>query len=82
MFAETASDASFSSILTALEGFVTRLEPAEYRAADVPVVLARIARAEKLCATAKLLMSRRASELYAGDADGATSAAKEARIIQ
>jgi hypothetical protein len=71
-----SSGAGFSEILSAIEGFVTRLEPAAYSPADVPVVLRRISRAEKLCATARLLMSRRAAELHAGDVDGTTSTAK------
>jgi hypothetical protein len=76
MFDGTASDQSFSGILSALEAFVARLEPAEYLAGDVPIVLRRISRAEKLCATARLLMSRRAAELFATDAEGATTTAK------
>ena len=65
-----------SGILSALEGFVSRLEPALYPAGEVPGVLKALARAEKLCATAKLLMSRRAAELHAGDLEGATSTAR------
>ena len=70
------SDKSFSGILSALELFVARLDPAEYSSVDVPVVLKRLTRAEKLCATAKLLMARRASELFAGDSEGTTSTAR------
>jgi hypothetical protein len=76
MFDGTTTDSSFAGILSALEGFVARLEPAQYLPGDVPVVLRRISRAEKLCATARLLMSRRAGELYAADVDGTTSTAK------
>jgi hypothetical protein len=69
-------DKSFAGILSVLEGFVSGLEPAEYARGDVPVVLRRITKAEKLCAAARLLMSRRAAELFAGDGEGTTSTAK------
>jgi len=70
------TDQSFSGILSALERFVAQLEPAEYSPDDVPVVLKRLTLAEKLCAAAKLLMARRAAELFAGDHEGTTSTAK------
>jgi hypothetical protein len=73
---DAAKDKSFREILLAVEGFVAGLEPAEYAPADVPVVLKRVVRAEKLCASARILMARRAAELHDGGQDGKTSAAK------
>ena len=70
MFA--SDDKSFRDILSAIEGFVTDLEPGEYAPGDVPLVLRHIARAEKLCGTARLLLSKRAADLRAGERDGLT----------
>jgi hypothetical protein len=75
MFA-VPTDTSFREELAALERFVEDLEPGRYRPADVPVVLQRIARAEKLCGAAKLLMSKRAASIRSDERDGRTSAAK------
>jgi len=75
MFGSEA-DRSFAGILSALEAFVTGLEPGEYAPADVPVVLARVARAEKLCGAARLLLSKRAASLLDDRSDGHASAAK------
>lgn len=66
-------EASFSPILDSLRSFVRQLEPGSYASSDVPVMLKRIAEAEKLCGTAKLLMSKRAKELSTQQGRGEAS---------
>jgi len=66
----------FHEILSALERFVTGLAPEEYAPLDVPVLLGQVARAEKLCGAARLLLSRRAASLRSDERNGATSSAR------
>ncbi len=73
---DAGRDKSFGEILRAVESFVAGLEVAEYAPADVPVVIKRLVKAEKLCASGRILMARRAAELHDGGRDGETSAAK------
>ncbi len=67
---------AFASILEDLESFVGSLEPETYSPRDVPVLLGRVARAEKLCAAARLLLARRAATLHSDERHGAVSSAR------
>jgi hypothetical protein len=73
---DTAAASSFGAILGDLEAFVGRLEPEEFAPQHVPLLLGQIARAEKLCGAARLLLTRRAALLRADERDGAVSAAR------
>ena len=64
----------FGPILAALRSFVSELEPSSYPSGDVPVVMCELAEAEKLCASAKLLMAGRANEPGNRSRNGETDA--------
>ncbi len=76
MFAGDEKGAGFGRLLSEIEAYVGSLDPEAFAPEDVPVVVSRLARAEKLCGAGKLLMARRASKLQAGSRSGQTSSAK------
>jgi hypothetical protein len=76
MFDRAATNSSFGDILGELEVFVGRLEPEEFAPQDIPLLLGQVARAEKLCGAARLLLTRRATSLRADERNGAVSAAR------
>jgi hypothetical protein len=73
---DAPADSTFGAILGELEAFVGRLEPEEFAPLHVPLLLSQVARAEKLCGAARLLLTRRAALLRADERNGAVSAAR------
>lgn len=76
MFESATQAERFREVLGVMERFVAELDTALLGPADTGEALRTISKTEKLCGTARLLVSKRAAELRSDEADGVTSTAK------